>query len=224
MATVCFLKRIIEMTDATCDQEHIEMVIEHLPSIPDRTGYLLDRTKPDPVGPIVKAGCELAKMGATEIAIPCITAHGFHDIFDDKIPVKVINGVRLTAKMLAEKGIKKAGVMATDGSLHTGIFERALGEFGIEHIYPSPDAQKCVMSVIYNDVKAGKPVDREVFKRASDELFAGGAEVILLGCTELSVAADEWLPKGRFLDMLTVLARKCVIDFGKLKSEYFDLL
>lgn len=224
MATVCFLKRIIEMTDASCDQDHIDIVIEHLPTIPDRTGYLLDKGKPDPIEPIVEAGCELARMGATEIAIPCITAHGFHNIFDDRIPVKVINGVRLTAQMLAEKRIKKAGIMATDGSIHTKIFENALKEFGIEHIYPAPEAQKCVMSVIYDCVKAGVPVDREIFERASSDLFRAGAEVILLGCTELSVAADEWLPEGSFLDMLTVLAQKCVIDFGKLKSEYKDLL
>ena len=49
MATIVFMQKIISMTDASSDQEHIEMVVEHCPDIPDRTGYILDHSKPDPL-------------------------------------------------------------------------------------------------------------------------------------------------------------------------------
>ena len=69
MATVTFLKKIIELTDAQIDQDHINMVIEHLPSIPDRTAYILDPTKPSPLPMMLAAGRNLVKSGAEEIAM-----------------------------------------------------------------------------------------------------------------------------------------------------------
>ena len=224
MATAIFMKRIIEMTDAATDQEHIEMVVLNYPSIPDRTGYLLDNSNPDPVKPIVQAGLELANLGCREIAIPCITAHGFHSALTAEIPIPVINGVELTAQYLADRGCRRVGIMATDGTVRTGIFEAALQEHGITPIYPAPQSQKLVMSIIYDDVKAGRPVKRYKFIHVKDELLRAGAQVILLGCTELSVMAETWLPGGRFLDVLSVLARRCVMDFAKLKDEYIELI
>ena len=87
------------------------------------------------------------------------------------------------------------------------------------------DPDRSRRRAIYEDVKAGRPVEKEKFKAVARELMGKGAEVIILGCTELSVIAQEWLPeKGVYLDVLDVLSRACVERFGKLKSEYLELL
>ena len=224
MATATFLKRIIQMTDAARDQEHIDCLIAHCPSIPDRTRFLLDPTAPDPAAPMVEAGRMLAEMGAAAIAIPCVTAHGFHSRLSEAIPVPIYNGVDLAAGYLADRGIRRVGVMATDGTVGTGILEKGLVRRGIETVYPDAEGQRGVMDLIYRDVKAGLPADRELFRRVSGGLFHRGAELVLLGCTELSVAAEDWLPPGRYLDILDVLAGRCVEDFGKLKPAYRELI
>lgn len=224
MATATFLKRIIQMTEASCDQEHIDCLIAHAPSIPDRTRYLLDPSAPDPAEPMARAGQMLARMGAGAIAIPCVTAHGFHSRLSEAIPVPIYNGVDLAAAYLADRGIRQVGIMATDGTVQTGVLERALTRHGIRSVYPGPGEQQGVMDLIYRDVKAGLPADRELFRRISGDLFRRGADLVLLGCTELSVAAEEWLPPGRYLDVLDVLACRCVADFGKLKPQYEELI
>ncbi len=224
MATVSFMKRIINMTDAKKDQDHIHIVIEHCPSIPDRTGYILDHSQDNPAPAIVEACRILENAGVREIAIPCVTAHYFHHEISEHTKVPVMDGVMLCADYLKEKGINSVGIMATDGTVRSGIFEEPLKAHGIRSIYPDRALQKDVMHLIYENVKSGTAIDRERFASVSDYLFSEGAEVVILGCTELSVIADEYLPEGRFLDLLSVLARACVHDFGKLKEEYRDLL
>lgn len=224
MATATFLKRIIQMTEASCDQEHIDCLIAHCPSIPDRTRRLLDPAAPDPAAPMTEAGQMLARMGAAAIAIPCVTAHGFHRQLAAAIPVPIYNGVELAADYLAARGIRRVGIMATDGTVRTGILDRALTGRGIEPIRPEASGQQAVMDLIYRDVKAGRPADRSLFQKVTAALTRQGAQLILLGCTELSVAAEEWLPPGRYLDILDVLAGRCVTDFGKLKPEYRELI
>lgn len=224
MATVSFMKRIIMMTAAEKDQDHIHMVVEHCPSIPDRTGYILDHTKENPAPAIIAAGHILEAAGVDEIAIPCVTAHFFHHEISAQIRIPVMDGVALCAEYLQSKNIRRTGIMATDGSVRSGVFEEVFRQNKIECIYPSEEMQHHVMELIYDDVKSGRPVEKEKFQAVADELFAKKAEVVLLGCTELSVIADEWLPEGCFLDALSVLARKCVLDTGKLKPEFQELL
>ena len=224
MATVSFMKRIIDMTDAACDQEHIHIVVEHCPSIPDRTAYILDHSKQNPSPAIISACRTLENAGVDEIAIPCVTAHFFREEIARNIGIPVMDGVLLTADYLKSKGVSKVGIMATDGTIRSGIFENALKSHGIASVLPSDRTQRYVMDLIYNDVKSGRPIEQDKFGAVAVELREEGAEVILLGCTELSVIADEWLPDGRFLDVLSVLSRACVMDFGKLKDEYKELL
>ena len=223
MVTVSFLKRIITMTDACKDQDHIRMIVEHAPSIPDRTAYILGESIDDPKPYLMDACRTLKEAEVAEIAIPCVTAHYYIEEISREINIPVLDGVALCAQYLRKKQISHVGIMATDGSLKSGIFRENFQEKGLDCIYPSLQAQAAVMDLIYRDVKCGKPPEKEKFQAVTDELREKGAEVILLGCTELSVIADEWLPEGGFLDLLSVLAAKCVKDFGRLKPEYAEM-
>ena len=78
MATAYFMQLVIEMTDAVTDQEHIPMIIYNCPQIPDRTGYLLGKSKENPGPQIIACGRKIAEAGAELIAIPCITAHALY--------------------------------------------------------------------------------------------------------------------------------------------------
>ena len=115
--------------------------------------------------------------------------------------------------------------MATDGSIRSGLFQRELQKHGIEPIIPGEKGQKCVMSVIYDDVKAGLPAEMDKFRFASDELRAQGAQAIILGCTELSLVKRDCEIGAGYLDAMEVLAQTCVLRCGgKLKEEYQELI
>ena len=224
MATVLFMKMIISMTDADTDQEHIPMLVRHSPFIPDRTAYILDGTKENPVPYMIEEGKHLAESGADIIAIPCITAHYFHHEFQKHIPVPVIHGIKEAADYIARHGIEKVGIMATDGTVHTDIFQKQLAEKNMQCIYPDEQCQSYVMDLIYKDVKAGRRADLNKLYAVRDHLAGRGAQIIFLGCTELSVIADEEELDGQFLDVMEVLARTCVKSLGRLKKDYDELI
>lgn len=224
MATAYFLQLIINMTDADKDQEHIEVLLHSKPQIPDRTNYILGMSQENPMPELAGVGKRLVEQGADVIAIPCITAHFFQGKLEEEIKCPIINAIEETAIYLKEEKITKVGIMATDGTIKSELFQNVMKNHGIECVVPQQEFQKKVMSIIYDNVKAGKLIDKAAFEEVSDKLFDSGAQVILLGCTELSmVKRDCTIGKG-YLDVMEVLARQAVAACGNLKQEYKHLI
>lgn len=224
MATAYLMELIINMTQAETDQQHIESIIYNCPSIPDRTQFILKRSDQSPLPAMTEAGQRLAAQGVSQIAIPCITAHYFHKELEEAIGLPIIHAISETANYLAARNCKTVGIMATDGTVETGLFSAEFERYGIQCVYPTASNQAYVMDLIYKEVKAGKPVDMEKFQQVSQSLFAAGAETIILGCTELSlIKRDHRLPAG-YLDVLDVLAKCCVERCGQLKETCQELI
>ena len=225
IATSHFMELVIRMTRAEKDQEHLDMIIYHTPSIPDRSSYILNPSLPSPLDPMIELGRRLSDQRVGCIAIPCVTAHYFHDILSSAISAPIIHAVEETAAQLHHAGVRRAGIMATDGTVSAGLFQRQLEQQGIEPVIPSPERQQDVMHLIFDCIKANKPADMERFHSVAEELREKGAEVIILGCTELSlIKRDEEIGPG-FLDALEVLAQKAVLRCGAgLKDEYRCLI
>lgn len=225
MATVYFMELVIRMTDAAADQENLDMIVYHLPSIPDRTGYILNPEEENPLPELLRAGQALVRQGAACLAIPCVTAHYFYDALQAALPVPVIHGIQETALHLQENGVTSAGIMATDGTIASGLLTRALEEAGITPVLPSGQAQADVMHLVYRNIKAGAPVELERFRAVQRELLDAGAQAIILGCTELSLIKRDYAIGPGFLDAMEVLARQAVLRCGMpLKAEYRHLI
>lgn len=225
LATARFLELTTAMTDAQTEQEHLDMIIYHFPSIPDRTGYILGSNLRSPLPGLLTAAKALKEQGVSCIAIPCFTAHYFARELEERIGAPMINGVRETVRHLVKEGVGSAGVLATDGTLHSQLFTRELQRAGITPIIPGPEDQAQVMHLIYDDIKAGKDADYALFQQVSAHLRRSGAEVILLGCTELSLIKRDHVLEGGFLDAMEVLAQQSVLRCGrKLKPEFASLI
>ena len=224
MATAYFLELIVAMTDAKRDQEHPEIIVMNIPSIPDRTAYILGKSSENPVVPMVELGKQMKNLGASVIATPCITAHYFHEQLQSGIGLPVIHGIRCCAAQLSSAGVQKVGLMATDGTVQSGIFQKEVEAAGMELVVPGTEGQAKVMSIIYDYVKAGIAPDMALFEAVRKELLDVGAQVIVLGCTELSLLKkDNDLGDG-ILDALEVLAKESVLACGKnIKPEYQTL-
>ena len=225
IATAYFMELVIRMTDALRDQEHLDMLVYSVPSVPDRTGFILGASRESPLPEMIRVGRALANQGAERIAIPCVTAHYFYRELEESIPVPIINGLAQTVEHLKQRGVEQAGIMATDGTITAGLFRDAMLARGIRPIVPSPERQKDVMRLIYDDIKANRPPRMEVFGRVREELLAMGAQTIILGCTELSLIKRDYPVGAGFLDTMEVLAQRAVLECGgKLKEEYTDLI
>ena len=225
IATAHFMELIIRMTEADTDQEHLDMILYNRPSIPDRTGYILDPTKPNPLPEMIRVGNALARQGAKLIAIPCMTAHYFHRDLTRYIEAPIVHAIHETAVHLKKHGITKAGIMATDGTVRSKLFQQELQKHGITPVIPGEQGQKCVMSVIYDDIKANRPAEMDKFYFAAKDLREQGAEAIILGCTELSLVKRDYAIGAGYLDAMEVLAQTCVrMCGGKLKEAYQNLI
>lgn len=222
MATVYFYEMITAHTKADRDQDHIDIVINSRATTPDRTDYILGKSSDNPLRIMVEDSKRLKEYGVTLLAIPCNTAHYFYDMLTDAIDIPFLNIMDETAAYLESKGIKKAGVLATEGTVTSRTYHRYLEAHGIECIVPDTEHQKLITSNIYDDIKMGKRADMEKFMRAANSLFENGAERLILGCTELSLIKKNEHLDARFVDSLEVLAKRAIEACGK-ECIGFDL-
>ena len=215
LATVYFADLIVKMTPASCDQDHIRTIVSNNPKIPDRTDYILDRSKPDPLPAMVADAKMLASLGCDLIAIPCNTAHFFYDEIQKNVGVRVMNIIEETLKFAHRTlpHVKKVGVLATSGTLYSNVYPHVAERFGIECIYPDERDAATLMRIIYDEVKAGKPADEKAFFSIVERMKAAGCDAVILGCTELSAIYYELhIRRPDILDSMTALAAACVTE------------
>lgn len=224
MATAYFMELLTRMSDAKTDQEHMEVLIYSKPSIPDRTRYILGESAESPLPDMVSAGEKLREAGADLLAVPCVTAHYFHEMLEDALGIPVVNGLTETASCLQKENKTCVGIMATDGTVHSNLLQNVLSGYGIRCVMPGEDSQKKVMAMVYGEIKAGNSADMEKFRQVSDELFAKGAQVILLACTELSLIKKENTLSAGYLDILEVIARSAVERCHRVRAEFEHLI
>ena len=210
-ATAELFKRIIDNTDAKSDAEHIHIIIDNYPQIPDRTQAILNNSN-EPVKFVVESGNRLTKAGAEFLLIPCNTSHYYFDEIQAGVNVPVINMIEETAKFCADNGYNKVGVLATNGTIKTGVYGKALQKFGIDAVYPSEEGQKEVMSVIYDYVKAGKTADTTKLAVHLKEMEKQNVKAFILGCTELPLALNDGDYGLKFIDTIDVLAKSGIVN------------
>ena len=153
-ATCDLMQKIIDSTAASCDQEHIPMIIDSNTRIPDRTAAILSGG-PSPVPELIGSAKRLEAAGADFLIIPCNTAHYFIDEVRAVVDIPVLNMPEETAGLLRQRGITKAAVLATDGTVRSGLYKEALEREGIAVLYPDEEEQGLVMSLIYDYIKRG---------------------------------------------------------------------
>ena len=222
MATQVLYKRIIEKTDAKCDQEHIDMLILSHASIPDRTASIKSGDTKELLNILINDAKMLEKNEVSAIAIPCNTSHYFLEDIQKNVKVPIINMVRETIEYIknANPNIKKIGILATDGTNFTGIYKKECERLGIECVIPDRDTQKIVMSIIYDQIKAGEKGNMEDFLKVDEFLKSKGCNAGILACTELSCFAKNYSIDGFYVDALEVLCDKSILLCGgKLKEN-----
>ena len=214
MATVDLMKKIILATPASKDQEHIPMLVDNNSQIPDRTKAIMGQGA-SPAPEMVKTAKRLMMAGADFIIIACNTAHYFLPEILPQISIPVLSIIDVTTNSALEKGFKSVGLLATTGTVSTGLYQKKLEASGIQCITPSADKQHLIDDMIYQGVKANNEnYDTRAVKELLAEMQNAGAEAFILGCTEVPVAVSMYKLQGEFIDATDELA-KAAIKFAK---------
>ena len=201
-ATACFYEILHEKQNVSAEQEYLDVLVYSMPSIPDRTAFITGRSELSPLEPLLHAVKTLESAGVSLLAMLCITSHYFYDELVAATGIPFLNMPEETARFIAERGVRKIGLLATDGTLEGRMFHRAFESFNIDVIIPPQDAQADLMAIIY-DIKRGAAVTAEALSDMADNLRGSGAQALVLGCTELCVIANG---SPDYINTLEVLA------------------
>src|SRR5277367_5955598 len=206
-ATVDLMRRVIAKTPARDDQDHIHLIVESNPKIPSRIAHLIDGVGPDPTPELIRVAANLQRAGAHALAIPCNTAHAYADSIRRAVDIPLLDMVRLTVDQIASsRRVARVGLLASSAVLATELYAKSFAGHGIAVVHPA--RQDEVMSLI-KAVKCGETgvkIQASLARTAHD--LANHADVLLIGCSELSViAAGITAP---FVDSLDVQAQAIV--------------
>jgi aspartate racemase len=212
LATVDFMRKVIGLTPAAGDQDHIPMVVASIPQVPDRTAAILGSGE-SPL-PAMLEGIRLLNQAAVDaVAIPCNTAHYWFDELARQSQAPILHIVDAALAVLEERaqGARTVGLMGTTGTVKSGIYQRRIEALGYACLAPDAGEQeRLVMGGIYK-IKAGDPaMARHLLERAADGLRARGAGAIVLGCTEIPIVMEDG---GDLIDATLALAGACVRRF-----------
>lgn len=214
LATVDFLRKIVEETPASCDQEHIPLVVYSVPQIPDRSHSIIaDGESPLPM--LLRGAKTLQDSGAAFIAIPCNTAHYWHRALAAGLDIPVLHIADCVCAQIEHMNAGSApiGVLATEGTLQAGFYQEKLKAHGHPMLRPTAEEQNALVGQGIQLVKQGKILEGgRLLDAAVDRLLARGACTVILACTEiplgLSAVASQW--QTRTIDATLSLARACV--------------
>ncbi|MCK5684272.1 amino acid racemase [bacterium] len=210
-ATVDLMQRIIDLTPAKDDVDHIRCLVDNNPKIPSRIKAIIEGHGEDPAPCMADMGKRLELWGADFLVIPCNTAHYYYDAVQNAVNIPVINLIDLVVNHIKINfpDHDKIGILASPAVAITGLYTKRLKKLGLKNVWPDPLYQDQLFSVI-KQVKKGNTDTRlkEGYKKICENLADKGATIAIIACTELSVLKGS-LPITK-IDAAQVLATEIV--------------
>jgi aspartate racemase len=203
-ATLDFLQNLQDLTPAQGDSDHIRVLMDLNPKVPDR----------NTMG--AAAGVALAEMagalagaGAQVLAMPCNTAHAHAGLIQRASGLPLIDLIGEGAKAARQTGARRVGVLGTKGALR--LYREYLAAQALGMVSLSPERQEAFMATIYR-IKAGDvgEATHDDMVGYARELIADGAEAVIAGCTEAPLVMGPDDLRVEFIDPGELLARRCV--------------
>ena len=208
LATIDLYEKITFNTKAEKDQDHIHIIIDSYPQIEDRTAYILHGGK-NPKDKLIESAKRLENAGADALIMPCNTAHFFAKDIEKEVSIPLIHIVKSTAEAIKNKYPKanKIGLIATTGTLKSGVYANILKDYGYHIIELDERLENDIMDCIYKGVKAGKTEEYvALFQKCVDKITDMGADVLIAGCTEIPILVPHIKSKIPVVDATLELA------------------
>ncbi len=203
LATVEFFRRLVVASPAEHDQQHLHILIDNNPHVPDRTAAIV-HGGPSPAPRLAAMAQRLEVAGAHLLAMPCNTAHVYVDEIQRSVSIPTLDMIHETVARIGQPSI---GLLATDGTIQTRLYQKACDLRGIGVILPPAADQRLVMEAIERVKKGENP--RRVGENLSPiigRMKRAGAEAVIAGCTEISLVHGDEMPVA-WIDALD-----CLVD------------
>lgn len=217
--TIDMFRRIVDLTPAQKDWEHLRIIIDNNPKIPSRSrAILFGEASPAPM--MIETAKNLEKAGADFIIIPCNTSHHFYVEVQREVSIPILNIIEETRDYMINKmpRLKRVGLLSTLVTARGDLFHNAFAESSIKVMIPGDDEQLKVSEVI-EAVKLGNTGAETKSKLVgvANKLVAEGAEALIIGCTELSIVAKEGVFSVPLFNSSQILAQAAVNRAGRQK-------
>lgn len=203
-ATLDFLARLHAYTPAKSEQDHIRVLVDINPQVPDLN------TPGSGAGPVLAemAGA-LGGAGAEVLAIACNTAHAHADLIRRASGLPLVDMIETASAAAARSGAMRVGVLGTKGALR--LYREYLAAQAMGMVSLAPERQQAFMDLL-SRIKAGErgPAATAEMAGFAKDLIADGAEAIIAGCTEVPLVLAKEDVRAPFFDAGDLLARRCV--------------
>ncbi|KAF1298608.1 aspartate racemase [Enterococcus sp. JM4C] len=192
MATESFVRLLNHRTVTHKDQDYLNYVLFNHATVPDRTAYILDRTKENPVPFLLDDIHKQNLLQPNFIVLTCNTAHYFFEELQEATEIPMLHMPREAAKELKRQMNEgKVAFLGTEGSVKAGVYEKELRDFGFDVLIPEKALQDKVNHLIYHDIKENDFLNKELYYEILDEVInQQGCDQVVLGCTELSLIQE----------------------------------
>ncbi len=217
-ATVDLMQRIISLTPALDDADHVRCIVDNNPKVPSRIKAIIEGHGEDPGPCMADMGRRLESWGADFLVIACNTAHYYYPAVNQATDIPVIHLVGLVTDHLIQNfpDHKNIGILASPAVAMTGLYTEKFSPKGLFDIWPDKNFQDQMLDVI-KSVKKGDTGPKVVakYQEVCSHLAEKGATLAVVACTELS-ALDSELPISA-VDAAQVLAQE-IVDVAKNKK------
>lgn len=211
-ATLDFYAKVLSLTPAAHDQDHLHLIIDSNPQVPNRNEAVAG-TGPSPGPALAAMAGRLERAGADFLVMVCNAAHAYQEDIEAAVSVPFVSIIYETceAALRAVPGLKKVGVLGSSGCLDAGLYQNAFAKRGVTVLLPEDANRDAFMMLLYR-IKAGdKGTEvRETMRALADSLIAEGADAIVAGCTEVPLVLSGNALPCPLINSTDVLAERTV--------------
>jgi aspartate racemase len=218
-ATIYLFNLIVKGTKAEKDQEHITSIVFNNPKIPDRTDAIAG-SGPSPLPYLIEGAKILETAGADFIVMPCVTAHYFYDEIVKYVSIPFLHLLAEVLRYIKRElgNLKRFGLLATDGTIQSRLFQDLFNNNGMEVVIPKENDQRVLMKALYQEkgIKGGyKRHPKKMIRKVLKELLQYyQPEGIIAGCTEIPLVLKQVDMDVPFIEPLRILAEESIRKAG----------
>ncbi len=210
-AAIDLQMKVLRLTPAKKDQEHLPVVVWNVPQIPDRTAAIIGGGE-SPLVAMAQAIRGLEQMGAQQIVIACNTAHHWYRELQESTAIPIIHIADAVHAQLAqsETPVRCVGLLATHGTVQSGFYADRLAALGLRLVVPQAASQQALAAAIAFLKSGQHDAAAKIVDQVAQELLASGAQRLILGCTELPLVVDKLSTQHLCIDATVALAKAAV--------------
>ena len=211
-----FLRKVVDYSPAETDQDFLEIIFHNNSSVPDRTRAIVFNER-SPLDDMLQSVRLFNENKVEVIAISCITAYYYYEQLCRHTTARVLNPLCIAAQNIREcfPETSRVGLLATTGTIKTGLFHKELEGINVETVTLGVKSQEelFMRSVYMKNGFKSAVVSQEasaLMELAIRQLVERGVDLIIGGCTEVSIAVDPDRIRVPYLDVLDLLAKRTV--------------